>query len=311
MKIKPVCIVCLITRAYKVLEKITDNEEVRMRALREVLEAINREVNHGESPFRFVPAYLGTIRERTLKRVLSLEDPFLEIKRESNAVALRMLPSVVKALSGKDGYEKFREACLLAVAGNAIEFDVLGREFSLNQLRDIIEKAEEELVIDDTRSLYEEAKGSRVLYLTDNAGEIVFDTILVRELKNAGARVTVAVKGKPVMNDATLSEAVDAGMDKVADRLVTTGTDSVGLFLEECSQEFLSEYRAADLIVAKGMGNFEVMTEYEHPCDVYFLLRTKCAPVAEYIGVPRERNVVLKLPAGGKIEMLNRGKVMR
>ncbi|MEM1797868.1 MAG: ARMT1-like domain-containing protein, partial [Candidatus Jordarchaeales archaeon] len=212
--------------------------------------AINREVNHGESPFRFVPAYLGTIRERTLKRVLSLEDPFFEIKKESNAVALKMLPSIVKALNSKNGYEKFREACLVAVAGNAIEFDVLGREFNLNQLQDVIERAGKELVIDDTRSLYEDARGSKVLYLTDNAGEIVFDTVLVRELKSIGARVTVAVKEKPVMNDATINEAVEAGMDKVADKLVTTGTDSVGLFLEECSQELLSEYRAADLIVA-------------------------------------------------------------
>ncbi|MBS7288389.1 MAG: DUF89 family protein, partial [Candidatus Freyarchaeota archaeon] len=138
--------------------------------------------------------------------------------------------------------------------------------------------------------------------LTDNAGEIIFDTVLVRELKNASAEVTVAVKEKPVMNDATMADALEAGMDRVADKLITTGTDTVGLFLQECSQEFLDEYWSADVIVAKGMGNFEFMTEYEHPCDVYFLLRTKCAPVADCIGVPREKNVVLGLLAGRKLK---------
>lgn len=302
MKIRPICIVCLISRAYRVVERLTDDEELRMVALREVLEALNREINHGDNPFRFVPAYLGTVRERTLKRVLSAEDPFLNVKRESNTAAMKMLPDVLARMNSREGYERFRQACLVAVAGNMIEFDVLGREFSLDQLYGNLERAEEELVVDDSQSLYDTTSGSRILYLTDNAGEIVFDTILVKELKGAGAEVTVAVKERPVMNDATMIDALEVGMDRVADRLITTGTDTVGLFLQECSCEFLEEYESANVIVAKGMGNFEFMTEYEHPCDVYFLLRTKCTPVAECIGVPREKNVILRLPAGRKLK---------
>ncbi|MEM3512333.1 MAG: ARMT1-like domain-containing protein [Candidatus Jordarchaeales archaeon] len=302
MKIRPICIVCLISRAYRVVERLTGDEELRMMALREVLEALNREINHGDNPFHLVPAYLGTVRERTLKRVFSVEDPFLNVKRESNTAAMKALPDVLARMNGREGYDRFRQACLVAVAGNMIEFDVLGREFSLNQLYDNLERAEEELVVDDAQSLYDATSGSRILYLTDNAGEIVFDAILVKELKRAGAEVIVAVKERPVMNDATMSDALEVGMDKVADRLITTGTDTVGLFLQECSCEFLEEYESANIIVAKGMGNFEFMTEYEHPCDVYFLLRTKCAPVAECIGVPRERNVILRLPAGRKLK---------
>ncbi len=302
MKIRPICIVCLISRAYRVVERFTDNEELGLRALKEVLEALNREINHGDNPFHLVPAYLGTVRERTLKKALSLEDPFLSVKKESNAAAMKALPGVLAKMDSKEGLDRFREACIAAVAGNTIEFDVLGREFSLDQLYGNIERAEGELVIDDTQTLYDAANGSKTLYLTDNAGEIVFDTILVRELQRAGAKVTVAVKEKPVMNDATMIDALEVNMDEVADKLITTGADTVGLFLQECSQEFLKEYEAADVIVAKGMGNFESMTEYEHPCDVYFLLRTKCTPVAECIGVPRERNVVLRLPAGRKLK---------
>lgn len=302
MKIKPVCMVCLLSRAYKVVERLVEDEERKMQALKEVLNALNHEINWGSNPFRLVPAYLGTVRERTLKRVLSLKDPFLDIKRESNMVAIKMLSEINKRISDKRGYERFREACILAVAGNAIEFDVLGRDFSLEQLQDSLERAEEELVVDDTEKLYEAVSRSKVLYLTDNAGEIVFDTVLVKEIKNLGAKVTVAVKDEPVMNDATMKDALEVGMDKVADKIITTGTDAVGLPLHECSQEFLNEYSTADVIVAKGMGNFEFMTEYKHPCEVYFLLRTKCAPVAECIGVEREKNVVLRFLKGKKLK---------
>nr|MDO8062556.1 ARMT1-like domain-containing protein [Candidatus Freyrarchaeum guaymaensis] len=302
MKIKPICIVCLISRAYKEVERLTGDVDARMKAVKAVVEAINREINHEDHPFHLVPAYLGTVRERVIREVIGVDDPFAEIKAESNRVALNVLSNVSKSLKGKDGFEKFRQACLLAVAGNIIEFDVLGHEFRLEDVTEAVVKAEDELVIDDTEKLYKAVKGGSVLYLTDNAGEIVFDTVLVRELKRVGARVTVAVKGGPVMNDATMADALEAEMHKVADNVVTTGTDCIGLFLHECSSEFLEEYRKADVIVAKGMGNFESMTEVEHPCDVYFLLRTKCTPVAECIGVPKGGNVVLRLPKGEKLK---------
>ena len=167
MKIKPICIVCLISRAYKEVERLTGDVDARMKAVKAVVEAINREINHEDHPFHLVPAYLGTVRERVIREVIGVDDPFAEIKAESNRVAL-------------DGFEKFRQACLLAVAGNIIEFDVLGHEFRLEDVTEAVVKAEDELVIDDTEKLYKAVKGGSVLYLTDNAGEIVFDTVLVR-----------------------------------------------------------------------------------------------------------------------------------
>jgi hypothetical protein len=134
-------------------------------------------------------------------------------------------------------------------------------------------------------------KAHSVLYLTDNAGEIVFDTLLVEQLKNMGLTVPVAVKGSPIINDATLEDAEVSGMCKVADKVITTGTDSVGLTMDEVSAEFREVYNCVDLVFAKGMGYAETLTEYKLKKPHVLLFRTKCNPVANFFGVPREKNV--------------------
>ena len=139
--------------------------------------------------------------------------------------------------------------------------------------------------------LHKSKKAKTVLYLTDNAGEVALDTLLVQELKNLGAHVTVAVKIAPIINDALLEDAEFVGMDKVADRLITTGSDSVGLFPEECSNEFLKIYNSVDLVVAKGMGYAETLTELNLPVPHALLLRSKCITVANHFNVSTGKNI--------------------
>jgi hypothetical protein len=154
-----------------------------------------------------------------------------------------------------------------------------------------------DVVIDDTSNIYELArKAHTVLYLTDNAGEIVFDTLLVEQLKSMGLTVTVAVKGRPIINDATLEDAEVSGMYKIADKVITTGTDSVGLALDEVSSEFREVYDRVDLVFTKGMGYAETLTEYKLKKPHVLLFRTKCNPVANFFGVPREKNVAKLMP---------------
>ena len=127
--------------------------------------------------------------------------------------------------------------------------------------------------------------------MADNAGEIVFDTLLVEQLKNMGVKVTYVVKGAPVINDATLDDVVISGMDNLADEVFTTGTDAVGLQKKEVSSEFLKLYDAAELVFAKGMGYAETLTEYKLTKPHLLLFRTKCVPVANYFCVPRDKNI--------------------
>jgi len=178
-----------------------------------------------------------------------------------------------------------------------MEFDIPGHRFTFNGLRKGFRDAGKDLVIDDTGRIYELVKEARaVLYLADNAGEIVFDTLLVEQLRNMGMAVVVSVKGGPVINDATLEDAEVSGMSKVADKIITTGTDAVGLSLDEVSADFLNVYNTVDVVFAKGMGYAETLTEYKLKKPHALLFRTKCNPVANFFSVPKEKNVARLMP---------------
>jgi len=173
-----------------------------------------------------------------------------------------------------------------------MEFDIPGHKFSLNNLAGCIREAAKDLVIDDLDKAYVLAKKAQsVLYLADNAGEIVFDTLLVEQLKNMGLKVIYVVKGGPVINDATLEDVEISSMNKFADEIITTGCDAVGLQKKEVSSDFLKVYEAAELVFAKGMGYAETLTEYKLTKPHLLMFRTKCAPVANYFCVPRDKNV--------------------
>jgi hypothetical protein len=178
-----------------------------------------------------------------------------------------------------------------------MEFDIPGHKFTLNNLAGCIREAAKDLFIDDIDKAYElTKKANSVLYLADNAGEIVFDTLLVEQLKNMGLSVTYVVKGAPVINDATIDDVLLTNMDKIADEILTTGTDAVGLLKKEVSPEFLKVYDSAELVFAKGMGYAETLTEYKLTKPHLLLFRTKCVPVANYFSAPRDKNIAKLMP---------------
>jgi len=237
---------------------------------------------------------LGTARDRIIKQISGNLDVYAERKRVSNQAALKLLPSIKNLIAKETSPDKkFRKACLAAIVGNIIEFDIPEHEVNFDQLEQLIANAEKDLAVDEIFGIYEEAKKAKnILFLTDNAGEIVFDKLLVRELKQLGVEVTVVVKGGPVLNDATLEDAKATSMYEVADAIITTGADAVGMPLpEERSEEFIKAYDKSDFIVAKGMGHVETLTEIKLKQPLAFLLRTKCNPVARYFGVMRGKNV--------------------
>lgn len=266
----------------------TNDQALQFRAMTALTRLLSREFKPTA-----VPAKVGTKRDRLVKRVTGNPDPYEKKKWLSNKRALEILPQAKKFVaSGSSPESKFKRACLCAMVGNIIEFDIPEHEFKFEDIGKLIQQAENDLAIDEILQFHSKAKQAQdVLYLTDNAGEIAFDTLLVRELKNLGAHVTVAVKGKPILNDATFQDAKAVGMHEVADDLISNGTDTVGLLLPECSKRFLSHYRSADLVVAKGMGYAETLTENKLKVPHALLLRTKCQPVANYFGVSKDKNI--------------------
>ena len=245
-----------------------------------------------------VAADVGTKRDRIIHELTGNSDPYKPNKQLSNKKAKELLPFAQNFVDeGFNQQDRFKRACLCAIVGNIMEFDIPGHKFTLKDLRKITKQAAKDLVIDDIDKAYElTQQAGEVLYLADNAGEIVFDTILVEQLKNMGVTVTYVVKAAPVLNDATMEDAEFCGMDKLADKVLTTGADAVGLQLKLVSPEFLQVYDRAKLVFAKGMGYAETLTEYKLTKPHFLMLRTKCQPVANYFCAPRDKNIAKLMP---------------
>ena len=295
MKVGYRCALCLVHRAYNQILRATEDRQKRFEALSAVIEMIGKEFNPDA-----VPSILGTKRDRMIKRLTGNPDPYYELKRNANRTALEMLPEIEAFIDRQSNeLERFRLACKAASIGNLIEYDIPGHDALVDELLNLLK--EETFYIDETESFFRLVKrGDRVLYLTDNAGEIAFDKFLVRELKRLGCRVTVAVKGGPALNDALMEDALEVGMEKVADEVITTGADAIGIDPAECSEEFLERFHGSEFILSKGMANYETLTEFGTPCPTLFLLRVKCEPVAEAFKSPMEQSIAKFVPKGFK-----------
>ncbi|MFW9787526.1 MAG: DUF89 domain-containing protein [Candidatus Thorarchaeota archaeon] len=283
------CAHCLLERAINQVKLATDDSELRMQVVAAMTKFLGENFN-GDA----VPSHIGTDRDLLVQKMTG-NDPYEELKHQSNEMALNIFPELQKLVDEYDDPAmRFRTATLITAAANAIEFDVSGRDFDLDELRLILDNVETDLVIDQVdefRTLLSDV--NEVLYLMDNAGEIVLDMILIRQIKRLGPKVIAVVKGGPVLNDATVIDAKEVGLFECADEVRDTGASAIGVNLDRMSNEFKDLFSTSEFIVAKGMGNYESLTELELSCPVVHILRTKCNPVAEHVGVPRNKNVVL------------------
>jgi len=289
LKVEIECLSCIIHRGYLEIAEATKKPNLQFKAASVLLEYMAKDFKPDA-----VAAVLGTKRDRIIKQISGNFDVYAERKRASNRAALSLLPSIERMVEKEASQGKrFRKACLAAIVGNVIEFDIPEHEVNFDEIGQLVASAEKDLAVDDISEIYKEAtEAERILFLSDNAGEIAFDKLLVGELKRLGAKVTVVVKGGPILNDATVDDAKAVSMYGVADAIITTGADAVGLPLpEERSKEFVEAYGEADFVIAKGMGYAETLTEIRLKQPHAFLLRTKCNPVARHFGVARGKNV--------------------
>ncbi len=298
MKIRPRCSVCLLQRALKEIQLATQDEALQFEVLKAVIAFFSREFHEGA-----VSAILGTKRDRIIRQMTKCADPYKEHKIQSNRIALQLVQTLEDTKNTQeDPYDRFRYAILASIVGNILEFDIVEHQVNLENprfLQELIARAEEELAIDHVRQIYELAIATKeVLFLTDNAGEIVFDKLLIVELLNLGINVVVAVKGSPALNDALMEDAEVAGLVKLSEQnpsleIITTGSDHIGLLVNEISGAFKDYFENAKLILAKGMGYYETLTESALDMPLAHLFRTKCSSVAEDIGVQIGQNVAL------------------
>jgi len=217
-------------------------------------------------------------------------DPYTELKAEANRVASSLLPRAQEMVDRSS--DRLKTACLVAIAGNVMDFGIGGFE-SPDELNHNFEQlVTEEPEPNDVERLRELLRSANeVLYLFDNCGEIVLDLPLIRELRSMGLKVTGVVKGEPIITDATWEDLSVSGADKVLSECLTTGMFAIGVDMERAPEELKAAFSRADLVLAKGMANFEALSG-RGIRPIAHLLRSKCIPVSQAIGAKKDRNVI-------------------
>lgn len=270
------CYSCLTQQAVATARRACDDPILHERILREALTVLS--VADLSLPPPLCARRIGEI----VHRHTGVEDPYLADKRRSNELALALLErcrSHVHAAA-----DPFATAVRLAAAGNIIDFGIHGTaEVGLDWIEESIAHALdaplEPAVLDSLRE--GAGKARRILYLADNAGELAFDRLLIEQLPKG--TVTVAVKGGPILNDALREDAHAVGIEEVAG-VIVNGARIPGTWLPDCSPEFRELFAVADLVIAKGQGNYETLSDV--PRAIFFLLKVKCAMVARHLDVP-------------------------
>lgn len=275
MKIASDCVVCTARQAMRAIALSSDKDEwlkYAPLALRQLADCLRPDIS---------PAYLGALMHRYVQQITGITDPYRELKRRSNIAARRLLRRL--PLDEID----LRRAVTLAVVGNAIDFGVSHKLEAM--LEGLLEQG---LAIDDVAKLEAALdETEEALYLLDNAGEALFDEVLIRAIRERGVRVVVVAKSEPVLNDITVDEFTALGL--AADELIGTGSEIMGVVEGEISKDLWARLQAAKLVIAKGMGHYETIPDLRLPGTVAYLLKAKCKPVAQDLGVAVGDNVAL------------------
>ncbi len=269
------CMPCFMNQAVRGPRRFTGDPAV--------IEAIAREAAAELARYDFSrpPPVLGGTVNRIISRHLGVEDPYLDEKRRFNDLALALLPGLRERVAA--AADPFETAVRLAMAANAMDFGAPGGRID-GRLAELFEEALSVGIaaggtVAIARLKAAAAAARSILYLADNAGEIAIDRLLIERLPPGS--VTVAVRSGPAINDALRADAEQAGLPDVAE-VIESGVAMPGTPLEFCSAELRGHFEAADLVISKGQGNFETLSEA--PRTVWFLLMVKCEVVARHTG---------------------------
>jgi len=292
LKAEPACIPCILHDVFCTGNLATNDIRMQMAILKEASRVVA-----DKTSARVTPSQLNTYANRVVKHLTGISDPYRRIKRVSNSVALKAAKLVERELVKiRNLEERFRRCILYAIAGNLIDYGVMGHEFkvSTDLMRSVEKAVKQGLAVDDVSKIFRKVRSSKnVLYLLDNSGEAVFDTLLIKEIKRYGSRVTAVVRGGPVSNDVTLAEISQIGLDRVADEVITTGSDAYGIEFAKASRKLVRMLKTCDLIISKGQANYEDISEIEDNISgsIAYLLNAKCEPMARTMKVKIGENI--------------------
>ncbi len=276
MKISYECGACFLRQAKEAMDLSTDDEMLKLELTAEIFEFLSNNFTKGTNSNK-----TGSIMHNMIKDKTGCRDPYFREKIEGNEIALKYLPDVKKILKQDGSLENYVK---IAIIGNILDFGAFTLDDDIESV--IKSSLKKELTVKDIDEFENSLKThDKVLYLVDNTGEIVFDKLLLSKIKEYGLDITIAVKSEPILNDACMKEALDAGLDEFGE-IVEIGAGTVGYVDSEISEEFREIFENHKFIISKGMGNYEGLTEIDLvDKDIFFLLCAKCNTISKDIGV--------------------------
>ena len=280
MIVKEKCLSCLVAQAVKTVEIV--NADDREALYKKILGKM------AEMDFSMTSPEVAGYTFRLVKEHIGNPDPYLEIKKHYNTMFLSRTAEFEEKIGSLE------EAIKYAIVGNIIDFNPVHIDVEAD-MAELFSKIDTlTLAVDDTASLIADIRSAgTVLYLGDNCGEMCFDKLFISRIKkeNPDCKVYFAVRGEAVINDNTYGDAISVGMDEVAE-IISNGDFSPGTSLNKVSAEFRRIFDTADVIISKGQGNYECLSDVSRP--IYYMLMAKCDVVAESLGVPMKSAVCKK-----------------
>lgn len=266
------CIPCFVRQVLDSVRMITDDERLHEKVMREALQMAS------EMDFSQNPPVMAQKIHRFIREITGVDDPYLEVKNRFNTLALQLYPKLKQQVEAS--IDPIETAVRLAIAGNIIDFGVNSAVEPSQVERAIVESLTDPL---DTESLevFKDviSQAKDILYLGDNAGEIIFDRLLIEQLPCE--KMAFVVKGGPILNDAVMEDAQIVGLTDIVD-VIDNGSDAPGTILDDCSDTFRSRFDESDVVIAKGQGNYETLSDVDK--KIFFLVRPKCNVLARHLG---------------------------
>jgi damage-control phosphatase, subfamily I len=285
MKPHPECGACLVHWVFERAAPHTPDAEI-VRLVRSIVGILVRDV----SPM----ANLGSLCNSTVHKVFEftqgLAEHYENLKEKSNENAKKVLPEAMEYIRlGKTPNDRLTRACMLAAAANVAPLNAPSSPYTFQEIRDLMNHGIDKVMIDDLLGTLKESR--HVLYVTDNSGEIGFDSLVIQQIKELGPKVTLVVKKQTFFEDATMNDAHAFGLDKLADEVVT-----VPGFMapHEMDTSLAALFASSDFIIAKGTGSYEALHDELGSKKAAFMLKIKCKPIARELGID-EGGVIVKL----------------
>ena len=282
MNMDPECVPCLLGRVF--YQANLCNPESSYKSMKKALEILSSEFTAGKNS-----AGIATKVHKAAYDEMGVADPYLDLKIQAYNVASSIINEAEEFIDSSDN--RLEAAVRAAIAGNVMDFGVQGLTDPEHLSKNFDSLVSQPLAVNDLEKAEKFiGEGRKVLYLLDNCGEDVLDILLVKELQKIGTYVTGVVKGEPILTDVTMSDADRSGISRVFDKTISTQMFAVGVSVEKMKKELTEEINSADLVISKGMGNFEALSDSSiNP--ILYLFRAKCNPVAKAAGVIKNDNV--------------------